>query len=257
MDRPKRVANKVSDYRKYHLSGDLDETLQGRVDTRVNQFEMAKSNEELQKQLEEERAQSKRIMDEMEHMKIEHELEMEKLKQKQWQVAMDQLKEAREHAEKEHHKYLKEIKDLAGTARDNTTRSMLEWFKSQADQLGKPGGAPDNEAAEKARLEQEAKDREIKELQSQQEDIARKLAQLTNSTPQQNPEGQLLRPTQDLLLEQLRGTLTSEKDDDPNKALLRALLTNQNKAPGEGGTNALKPALINSLIGNDSSNMAE
>ena len=201
MDMPKRVANKVSDYRKYHLSGDLDETLQGTVDTRVNQFKMAKSNEELQKQLEEERAQSKCIMDEMERMKIEHKLETEKLKQKQWQVAMDQLKEAREHAEKEHHKYLEEIKDLAGTARDNTTRSMLEWFKSQADQLGKPGGAPDNEAAEKARLEQEAKDREIKELQSQQEDIARKLAQLTNSTPQQNPEGQLLRPTQDLLLE--------------------------------------------------------
>ena len=29
------------------------------------------------------------------------------------------------------------------------------------------------------------------------------------------------------------------------------------KPPGEGGTNTLKPALINSLIGGDSSNMAE
>ena len=70
MDRPKRTASKVADFRKYHLSGDLDKTLQGRVDSRINQFEMPKSQEELQQQLEEEKENSKCLMEEMECMKI-------------------------------------------------------------------------------------------------------------------------------------------------------------------------------------------
>ena len=80
MERPRQAATKVTDFRKYHLSGDLDITLQGRVDTRISQFEMAKTQEELQKQLEEEKAQSKQMLEEVEFMKIQNELEAEKLK---------------------------------------------------------------------------------------------------------------------------------------------------------------------------------
>ena len=44
MDRPKRAAAaKITDFRRYHLSGDLHDTLQGRVDNRITQFEMARA----------------------------------------------------------------------------------------------------------------------------------------------------------------------------------------------------------------------
>ena len=65
MDRPKRAATKVTDFRRYHLSGDLDKQLQGWVDSRVIQFEMASPVEELQKELEEERGNSKKMMTDM------------------------------------------------------------------------------------------------------------------------------------------------------------------------------------------------
>ena len=48
MDRPRWAATKVTDFRKYHLSGNLEDEVQGLVDTRVGQFEMAKTPEELQ-----------------------------------------------------------------------------------------------------------------------------------------------------------------------------------------------------------------
>ena len=53
MDRPRHAATKITDYRKYHLSGDLADTLQGRVDSQITQFEM--SAEELKAQLESEK----------------------------------------------------------------------------------------------------------------------------------------------------------------------------------------------------------
>ena len=39
--------------------------------------------------------------------------------------------------------------------------------------------------------------------------------------------------------------------------LLKALITGQNKTPGEGGTNTLKPSLVNSITAADSGSMAE
>ena len=88
MDRPKRAATKVTDFRKYHLSGDLDHHLQGRVDSQITQFEMTTNVDELQKELEEEREHSKKMMADLEAMRIRNQLEAEKLKQKQWQEAI-------------------------------------------------------------------------------------------------------------------------------------------------------------------------
>ena len=106
MDRPRQAATKVTDFRKYHLLGDLEEEVQGLVDTRVGQFEMAKTPEELQWQLEEEKKNSKKIQDSVERAKIHHELEIEKMKQQQWQTALEKIEEAKAQAAKEHSKCL-------------------------------------------------------------------------------------------------------------------------------------------------------
>ena len=64
MDRPKRAAaTRITDFRKYHLSGDLDQEVQWLVNTRVTQFEMTTTNntEELKQQLEAEKEESRRL----------------------------------------------------------------------------------------------------------------------------------------------------------------------------------------------------
>ena len=80
MERPKCAATKVTEFRQYHLSGDLDNTIKGLVDNRVSQFEMA-TMEKLKQSLEGEKEQSKKMQEEAEVQRIQNELELEKLKQ--------------------------------------------------------------------------------------------------------------------------------------------------------------------------------
>ena len=51
------------------------------------------STEELQKELDKQRENSRKLQADVEVMRICNELEAEKLKQQQWQTAMEQLKE--------------------------------------------------------------------------------------------------------------------------------------------------------------------
>ena len=89
MDRPKRAAAaKVTDFRKFHLSGDLDKEVEGLVDTWVHQFEMTTNMEELRQQLETEKEQSKKLQEDAECAEIQNQLEVEKMKQEQLKIAM-------------------------------------------------------------------------------------------------------------------------------------------------------------------------
>ena len=60
MDRPRRAATKVTDFRRYLLSRDLDEQLKGQVNNTVQIFEMAETMEELKQQLELEKENSRK-----------------------------------------------------------------------------------------------------------------------------------------------------------------------------------------------------
>ena len=133
------------------------------------------------------------------------------------------------------------------------TNTTLSWLQSQISSLGK-GKQTTVEELERQRQEQMEKDAAIQELKSQQEDIQRKLMELQGQTKAQaNPSN----TTADMLLHQLRSALSGKKEDDPNKALLRALITQQNKSPGEGGTNTLKPDLLSRMVEGENLNMAE
>ena len=253
MDRPKRAATKVTDFRRYHLSGDLNEQLTGRVDTRINQFEMTTSADELRQQLEAEREASNKLQQEAEMLHIQHELEAEKIKQKEWQVAMDQLHEAKEKREADHAKYLEQIKDLSTSTRQDAANTALEWFKGQMEAL-KGSEGPSREEQEQKRREAEEKQAAIMELQKQQETIAKQLAELTGETVKP-PVGGV--PTDDSnptpsssehLLQQLRAALTGKQGEEPNKSLLRALSLPHNRAAGEGGTNTLKSNILSSIL---------
>ena len=60
---------------------------------------MAGVAEDLKQQLEAEKEKNKQLQEEAEVLQVQHKLEVERQKCKQWQVAMDQIKEAKEHAE--------------------------------------------------------------------------------------------------------------------------------------------------------------
>ena len=104
MARPRRAASKITDFRRYHLSGDLDQEVHGLVDSRVTHFEMTATAEELKQRLETERQNSKKLQEDAELTEIQNQLEIEWLKQEQWTTALSKLKEAREQALQEHSK---------------------------------------------------------------------------------------------------------------------------------------------------------
>ena len=204
---------------------------------------MASMAEELRQQLEEEKENSRKMQEDLEVMKIRDELEMEKRKQQQWQVAMEQLKENRDKAEQEHSRVIQELKDMATTPQEEVPESVTEWLKARL--VGKPLPTI-NEEEEKAKRERMERERQVKELKAQQEQISKQLVELQGTTLTPEPVGSTT--SQDTLLQQLRSALLGKKEEDPNKVLLKALITTQNKAGGEGGTNTLKPNIFNSIL---------
>ena len=263
MERPKRTASKVTNYRTYHLSGDLDQTLQGKVGQVVNTFEeniipeqerdsevepptpKMSDAEKLQKQLEEKRAATKKAAQEAEEMKIRNELEEESLKQQEWELAMQQLKAKREKTMAAHNRKLEEMKKLAEEVEENEgTDSTVQWLKEQLQKLSP--GEKDHELEEKARKEQEAKNKMIQDIKNQQAELARKLEEITGEAePVSNTDSTKM--NQDMLLQQLQTALATKSDTDPQKAMIRALATQGNKAVGPGGVNMLRPDIMQKI----------
>ena len=96
------------------------------------------------------------------------------------------------------------------------------------------------------------------ELRRQQEELEKEMADLMGTkgpAADTNKGGNL---SGQLLLEQLRTVLnTREEEKDPNKALLKALLTAQNKTTGSSGMSTLKPEVLSRLSGEREFSMAE
>ena len=109
----------------------------------------------------------------------------------------------------------------------------------------------------------------LEQLQSQQQEIQRQMDAIkAGSKPSSlDPMDPSLatvlgargpKTDQEMLMEQIRTTLApKESEVDTNKAILRALITAQNKTSGAGGTSTLKPDIMNKLVGEREFSMAE
>ena len=268
MERPKRAATKISDYRRYHLSGDLDTTLQGKVGEAVNNIEhnMSHDLEELKRLLAEEEEKSKRLQHEAEVMQLQHKLETERLKQEQWNTAMSQLQETKKKMEREHQENLEKMKTIAEETGADISGDALTWLHKEMEKMKKGAAGIDTEKQERIRVEQEQKDKAIAELRKQQEELDKQIQAIAEgkvkpTQPEEDELTKLLRgaiasgsepnKTLGLLLQHLKSSLTGKKEDDPNKLLLKALIREQNKTRGEGGANTLKPNILESILGED------
>ena len=242
------------------MSGDLDQEVRGLVDNRVSQFEMATA-EELKQKLEEEKEQSRKMQESVEIQRLQNELDVERLKQQQWATALDKLKEAKEQSEQEHDKCMEQMEHLRHTT-DTSNSSTLEWLKAQLESMGNKSHPQGPTPAELENLNREIQEREaaMGELRRQREEIDSKLAELDRQASgrgSRHPEVAsdcLSRPlpgegesTANNLMEQLKAALLGKRTEDPNKTLLKALVTQQNKTTAEGGTNTLKPGVLKGL----------
>ena len=91
MDRQRRSASKIIDYRKYHLSGDLDQVVHGKVSSTIELLQNTILGEqtinmsldenatpaELQELLKEQRESSNKLQQQAEAMKLRNELKAE------------------------------------------------------------------------------------------------------------------------------------------------------------------------------------
>ena len=150
---------------------------------------------------------------------------------------------------------MEELKDKTEVTKQETSSKVLEWFQSQVSGLQ---AAPTVNQEEERANQQRLKD--IEEVKAQQAQLSRKLALLEGRDPGQEnptPPKEDTPRTQEAILQQLRLALAGKKEEDPNKALLRAPITSQNKTTGEGGTSTLKPTVLNSILSTKGNNMAE
>ena len=270
MERNKRAVPRITNYRKFHLSGDLEEVISGIVEQSVNRLEPPRTTamatpqehtaDNLRQQLEEQKQQSQRMQEQMETMRLRNELESEKMKQEQWETAMTQLKEAREAAAQAHQDSLDKMRELGASAAPRT--QAVAWLEAQLEkERGTDTGLLDEEPSRNEREDQ------IRSLREQQEDLQRQIEALASGSARRGPTTHpdcgnttagRTRTDQEALMEQLRVALGGKTEDkDPNRLLLKALISNQNKTPGLHGTSTLKPDLLHRLAGDGEFSMAE
>ena len=225
---------------------------------------------ELTAMVKENQDKSAQLQWQAENMKLRNELEGQKLQQEQWEVAMRELKAAREKMMEEHQANLEQMKNIPGDAVAKYTGKAVQWLQEKL-QMGEANlqDPKEKERQEKAKLVQDLH-RQQELLQKQIEDItgegsgnhredpstskeqASLLDQLKaalgpmKDTAEQNKE-QASRD-QALLLDQLRAALGPKQEAiDQNKVLLKALLSTHNKTSGLSGTSTLRPELVDRL----------
>ena len=102
---PRRSASKVTDFRRYHLSGDLDEVVWGKVSGTIKQIEAHATAMnpsaipevlQLQQMIKEQKENSSKLQQQMEVLQLRNTLEAEQMQQQQWELAIQKLKQTRD-----------------------------------------------------------------------------------------------------------------------------------------------------------------
>ena len=204
-------------------------------------------NAELQAQVAKQKTKNRSMQWQVENMKLQNELDAEKLQEEQWEAALQQLKEARDKMSEEHRRNLEQIKTMNTEPAHKGSGQAVAWLQEELHNRNQ-----ETEAEKRYREKKQL----LQDLQKQQEELQRKIADISGRDI--GPTGVNPDNSQQLLLEQLRAALTTkETEKDPNKALLKALITSQNKTYGPSGTSTLKTDLVNRMTGCTEFSMAE
>ena len=223
--------------------------------------------EKLREELNKQKELNNQIKQELEAAKLRNELQEEKMKQKEWEMAKDQLDREQSEAVKKHEEALIKIKEAAKKKLETEPiNAALEYIKEQAK-------ASTAEEEAKAKKQQEVAD-QLKALVAKQQEMteaAREAAAGCEKDPQiqkllqqlSMPETQEKEPQdeQAKLMEHLINTLQGKEQEtkaSKQKEILRQFLVESNKTPTTGGATTLKPDLLKKLTGeSDTFDMTE
>ena len=148
-------------------------------------------------------------------------------------------------------------------SKEGATADSLAWFKAQLDAMHSKSThvIPSTEELERITKEQRDREAALTDLKRQQEEIAKKIEDLqvapNTGMASTLPSTAVGKDNQGDLMAQLRTALSGKKEEDQNKTLLKALVTHQNKMPGEGGTNTLKPSIVRGVPEMNGGTMAD
>ena len=249
MERTRRSPTKVINYRKFHLSGDLDQQVSGKVERTIHQFEMATPTEMAQ-QLEMQKEATRKLQLEAEEMQLRNEVEEEQQKAKALELSLKHMKEARELALVNHEKNMAELECIATETKEKSKAEANAWLEAQIRKMkGETPASPEEEVKRKA---EEEKQKKIADLRDQLKLLTGEEVQEPTVTP---ATSHMPRDKQQLLLQQLKAAL--EGRGDPQQDNLRALTVEANKTTGIGGTSTLKPDILSRLNPDTPSSMHE
>ena len=271
---PRRQASKVANYRRYHLSGDLDKVVQGIVSDQVSRLEhndnMAEpmiaeeenQNKELTEAVQAQRDRSARLQLQVENMKLRNEIEAQQLQQEEWEAALQQLKEAKEKRREEHAANLNKMRDMTKEA--PPANQAVSWLQNELQGPGKDNRPQEPEVTQ----EEREKALLLAELRKQQEQLQKQINDLTGDTAARGVDHSDRAKTQntgcygtsqDDLLTKLKAALGPKETNstDHNRLLLKALTNGQNRIPGISGTSTLNPDILDRLSSQREFSMAE
>ena len=203
MDRQRRAASKVTDYRKYHLSGDLNEVIQGKVSETIHRLESSTimdsttvkesaTADQLQDMLKEQKANSSRLQQQVKEMQLRNDLEVERLQQEQWNLAIERLKQAREQVMQQHEENMEKIRNIPTDTPKGPSNPAATWLEEQLYRKqtnGAGGGNPDKlleEAAQKKRMLEQLQQQQ-EEIRRQQEEVQKEMEGILSGESNTNP----------------------------------------------------------------------
>ena len=229
--------------------------------------------EQLRKELQKQQDLNAQLETEMEAMRLRSQIQAEKMKQQEWQVARDRLEQEQALAAQRHEETLKKLKEVkTDDVPDNPSVQFLK--EKLAELTGEEHPKINLEAQAKAKKQQEVAD-QLQALMKQQEDIAQAARKITtgyDSEPRiqemleklQTPTPKAHEPQKDeqtKLMEHLLNTLQGKETESQiskQKEVLRQFLIDSNKTTTAGGATTLKPELLKKLTGEgDTFNMSE
>ena len=272
MDRQRKAASsKITDYRRFHLSGDLEQIVQGKVSNTIEILENTPRKmsqgapvneptpEQLQELIQERNEGNSKLQQQVEAMKLNNELEVARMQQDQWKEAIAQLKQVWEQMELQHADNIGKIRALSQDAINKAPSQAVAWFQDQV--CGPTNLTLDPEREPRARNpDQEQKLHLLEQLKKQQHELQQQIDSIACETTghDKDPLQVQDRTQQEALMEQIKSTLnTARSEKDNSKALLRALISAQNKTTGVGGTSTLRPELASRLATDNEFSMAE
>ena len=208
MERLRRDASKITNYRTFHLSGGLDTQLKGKVGRAISHIKDMSNQSKLEQQLQEQIEANKKLEEQAAEMRIRNEMEEQQCKAKALELSITHMKEARDAALAAHQKNMAELDRIAEEARNKTEIEAQAWLEEQVKML-KTNFRPNNPVEEAWKKEEEEKEKKIKELGEQ--------LQLTGEQPspiKEEPQ------TQQVLIQQLKAALDSKSNTDPQQDIL-------------------------------------